>query len=56
MLRIRYLFREAVHEVTVGDNEPVYRIPKQGKILLYPAIRYFLIVHNARSPFLFAVV
>ncbi|CAH3016204.1 unnamed protein product [Porites evermanni] len=28
MLRIRYLFREAVHEVTVGDNEPV-RIPKQ---------------------------
>ena len=22
------LFREAVHEVTVGDNEPVYRIPK----------------------------
>ena len=26
------LFREAVHEVTVGDNEPVYRIPKQCKI------------------------
>ncbi|CAH3105121.1 unnamed protein product, partial [Porites lobata] len=23
MLRIRYLFREAVHEVTVDDNEPV---------------------------------
>ena len=23
MLQIRYLFREAVHEVTVGDNEPV---------------------------------
>ena len=23
MLRIRYLFREAVHEGTVGDNEPV---------------------------------
>ena len=30
MLRIRYLFREAVHEVTVGDTEPV-RIPKQCK-------------------------
>ena len=38
MLRIRYLFREAVHEVTVGDTEPV-RIPKQCKrccfVLLY---------------------
>lgn len=31
MLRIRYLFREAVHEVTVNDNEPV-RIPKQCKL------------------------
>ena len=30
MLRIRYLFREAMHEVTVGDEEPV-KIPKQCK-------------------------
>ena len=30
MLRIRYLFREAIHEVTVGDEEPV-KIPKQCK-------------------------
>ncbi|XP_015749990.1 PREDICTED: dnaJ homolog subfamily C member 11-like [Acropora digitifera] len=29
MLRIRYLFREAIHEVTVGDEEPV-KIPKQS--------------------------
>jgi len=29
MLRIRYLFREALHEVTVSDTEPV-RIPKQS--------------------------
>lgn len=29
MLRIRYLFRGAVHEVTVGDKEPV-RLPKQS--------------------------
>ena len=26
------LFREAVHEVTVGGNELVYRIPKRCKI------------------------
>lgn len=30
MLRIRYLFRDAIHEVTYGDKEPV-RIPKQCK-------------------------
>lgn len=30
MLRIRYLFRDAMHEVTFGDKEPV-RIPKQCK-------------------------
>ena len=30
MLRIRYFFREAIHEVTVGDEEPV-KIPKQCK-------------------------
>ena len=42
MLRIRYLFREAVHEVTVGDNEPV-RIPKQCKISC--SIRLFAIFH-----------
>ena len=30
MLRIRYLFRDAMHEVTYGDNEAV-RIPKQCK-------------------------
>ena len=35
MLRIRYLFREAVNEVTVGDNEPVYKIPKRVR---YPAL------------------
>jgi len=29
MLRIRYLFRDAMHEVTYGDKEPV-RIPKQS--------------------------
>ncbi|XP_068753709.1 dnaJ homolog subfamily C member 11-like isoform X2 [Montipora capricornis] len=29
MLRVRYLFREAIHEVTVGDEEPV-KIPKQS--------------------------
>ncbi|KAL9971144.1 hypothetical protein ACROYT_G023633 [Oculina patagonica] len=29
MLRIRYLFRDALHEVTFGDKEPV-RIPKQS--------------------------
>lgn len=29
MLRIRYLFRDAMHEVTYGDNEAV-RIPKQS--------------------------
>lgn len=31
MLRIRYLFRDAVHEVTFGDKEAV-RIPKQCKL------------------------
>ena len=31
MLRIRYLFRDAVHEVTFGDKEDV-RIPKQCKL------------------------
>ena len=30
MLRIRYLFRDAMHEVTYEDKEPV-RIPKQCK-------------------------
>ena len=30
MLRIRYLFRDAMHEVTYGDNEAV-RIPKECK-------------------------
>nr|XP_058958822.1 dnaJ homolog subfamily C member 11-like [Pocillopora verrucosa] len=29
LLKIRYLFRDAVHEVTYGDEEPV-RIPKQS--------------------------
>ena len=33
MLKIRYLFRDAVHEVTYGDEEPV-RIPKQCEQLL----------------------
>ena len=35
MPRIRYLFREAVNEVIVGDNEPVYGIPKHVR---YPAL------------------
>ena len=35
MLRIRYQFREVVNEVTVGDNEPVYGIPKHVR---YPAL------------------
>ena len=46
MLRIRYLFREAVHEVTVGDNEPV-RIPKQCKISC--SIRLFASFHIDRN-------
>ena len=34
MLKIRYLFRDAEHEVTYGDKEPV-RIPKQCKQCIY---------------------
>ena len=53
MLRIRYLFREALHEVTVSDTEPV-RIPKQCKLYFFVLFCMTLFTVNVLEEMVFA--